>query len=823
MERLLTRYIAFAARRALPLTVLFTLLLVGEILFLKDHFNLNADLQALFSGANRTVQDLEYLSSRVGTSSNVQILARSDSRENNLRFLTDLKGRIAGSELIRFVELDRDIAYLEQHALLLLPQEDLDRAEQKIRDIIARQTEKGLSLDHGEPEEGEKLAGDAAKELDDELDRVLAEIDANKRKYDISRHFTADNGRYVEMKVRPAGSDTNITSIKKVIDFLDREVAALDPQKYGVEVEVGGYYRHRVREVEEIRGNIVETIGICIVLLVLLMLYFFRAARALIIIFFPLSLGVVSGIVSVQFLVGEFNLISAFSFAMLYGLGIDYAIHTYSRYLEFKREGYSPDDALTAAYRSLWRPLLYSSLTTVAAFLTLFFIEFRGFSDFGLVAGVGVAFALVVILLVMPPLILLMEKTSPLPVRMADPTFLAALFRFLKERPRFLWAPGALTVAAMIGIFFVQFEYNLDKLSFKRKYDTASIVNQYTELLRKENKDSLSVSMPSFYLTDSPDEARAIADRLYVMKKEGKTSIRIRGVLALSNFVPTGQEEKLRSVARIRRLIERKQEILPDDIRARLERDIMPLLRIEGLIEQEKLPGWIADKLKERDGSIGKMVTVMLTGNKSNITDVIRIKNEFGMIQGKEKEHRLMGSHLLLADIKRVIETEAPLAVFLSFSTVFFFLLLTFHSIGAALLVYLPLVIGVLWMVGVMAATGMNFNLFNMVILPTIIGIGIDACIHIYSRYREEGRDGLEKVMAQTGKAVLFSSATTLIGFLSLLYGAHKGVITIGAIASVGIVTVTLSALVLFPLLLARYGKNDKFHRQEEQPQGGNQ
>jgi hypothetical protein len=516
----------------------------------------------------------------------------------------------------------------------------------------------------------------------------------------------------------------------------------------------------------------------------------------------------VSGIVSVQFLIGEFNLISAFSFAMLYGLGIDYAIHTFSRYLEFKKAGDAPLPALDRAYRQIFKPLLYSALTTISAFLTLFFIEFRGFSDFGLVAGIGIAFALIVILLVLPPLILLLEKPGPIPVRMRDSTFMVNAFHFLCARPRLMIFPAIATVLSIISLYFVQFEYNLDKLSFKRKYDPDSIVNQYTELLRKENKDTLSVSMPSFYLTDSQEEARAVAERLYQVKEEKKTSIHIRGILALSNFVPSNQEEKLQTIARIRRLIERKQEILPDDVRARIDRDIMPLLSINGPIEQEKLPGWIADKLKERDGSVGKMVTVMLTGNKSNINDVIRIKKELGTMPGKEKEHKLMGSYLLLADIKRVIEKEAPLAVFLSFSAVFFLLLLTFRSLAAAVIVYLPLIAGILWMVGIMVLCGMTFNLFNMVILPTIIGIGIDSCIHIYARFLDEGRAGLERVVAETGRAVLYSSVTTLIGFMSLLYGAHKGIITIGIIASIGIVTVTLSALVFFPVVLYLWKHN---------------
>ena len=805
MKKVVKRYIAFAARHAGIVTLFFALLLVGEIFFLRYHFRLDTDLRALFSGDNETVRDIEYLESRIGTSSNVQVIARSESFEQNVRFLSDLRDRISSNALIRFVELERDISYLEEHALLLLPQKDLDEAEQKIREIVGHEVTRALSLDDEaapQEEEGETLSG---RELEAEIDRVLERIEAHKKKYDISRYFTAAQGRYVEMKVRPTGKDTDITTIKKVISYLDREVAALDPKRYGIEVEVGGYYRHRVQEIEEIRSNVIETIGLCITFLIAVTLFFFRAWQAIPIIFFPLSLGVATGIVTVQYLVGTFNLISAFSFAMLYGLGIDYAIHSFSRYLELKREGLLNEAAMQEAFSRLVRPLLSSMVTTATAFFTLFFIEFRGFSDFGLVAGVGIVCAFLMTMLVLPPFVLFLEQISPIPPHLRDVGILAALFRAIHRHRMTIILPTVFTILGAVALFFVQFEYNLDNLSFKRKYNPDSIVNQYIDLLRSENKDTLSVSMPSFYLTNSKEEARVVAERLYRMKEEDTTSIHIRGIFALSNFVPSRQEEKIRSIAQIRRLIERKKEILPPTTRLRVERDIMPLLTITEPIVEEKLPDWIRDKLSERDGSVGKFVMVMLTGNKSDINRVLDIKREFGVIAGREREHKLYGSYLLLADIKEVLEKEAPLAVFAAFSAILFLLLLTFRSFQATVVVYLPLIAGTLWMIGIMVFCGIKVNLFNMVILPTIIGIGIDASIHLYSRFREEGPVRIERVLSETGRAVLFSVITTLIGFLSLLYGAHKGIISIGIFAAIGMVTVTTAELVFFPVLLYRW------------------
>lgn len=804
MEKFWGLYLSLLFRYRWAVFFLFAVLFIGELSYVRDNFRIDSDLRALFHGENQTVKDLEYLDGRLGGYATAQIVVHSDSYENNIAFLTALKQDLESFPDIRFVEFERDITYLEERALLLLPLERLTEAEQKVREAVAGEIEKGLSLDDAPAGKGHD--GDISSSLSDEIDRVLAEIDQQKLRYNISPHYIAQGGKYVEMKVRPAGSDTTMTDIKRIVTLLDERVAATGPEKYGIKVEVGGYYRHRLEEIQAINSNLVASLVACILLLIMVTVLFFRTPFSVLLIFLPLSFGVMFGIIAALWVIGKFNLISAFTIAMLYGLGIDYAIHLYSRYGEFRREGLGPLDAMKSTYANLFRPLLYSTVTTAIAFLSLIFIEFKGFSDFGIVAGVGIISSLVAILFLFPAIVFLVERWVPLTHTPRGVAQVAPAYQVFLRRPALLVIPASILLASFVALFLVRFEYNIDNLSFKRKYSPDSIIARYNDLVRDENPHTMAASMPAIITTDSIEEMYDATRALYRKKKdldERQHEIRIGGILSMANFVPEGQEEKLQVIKRILRIIERKKELMDDKTAERFEREIRPLLSVSSPITAEELPKWIQDKLREKDGSYGKIISFVTSGNKSDINKVLTIRKELGTIRGELGEYRTRATFLLLADIKHVLEHELPRAILLSFFSVLAVLILAFRSLRQAGIILAPLFAGITLMIGIIHFSSFSFNLFNMVVIPTIIGIGIDSCIHIYDRFRSTGMSDVDGTMRTTGAAVLISSVTTLIGFVSIIFGAHKGVTSIGTVSSIGIVSVTLCALVLFPLLLS--------------------
>ena len=183
------------------------------------------------------------------------------------------------------------------------------------------------------------------------MDEVLKRAEDYRVKYKMDKFFEAEKGTFVAMKVRPAGGETNVADSKKIVDLLEKAIAEVQPEKLGVEVEAGGLFRNKLREMTAIYNDVFSTLAICIILLSLTIIFYFRSVKALFIVFFPLSVGVLSAISAMQFFVGGFNIISAFSFTILYGLGIDFSIHLLGRFSEQASKTENTEEALKLSPR----------------------------------------------------------------------------------------------------------------------------------------------------------------------------------------------------------------------------------------------------------------------------------------------------------------------------------------------------------------------------------------------------------------------------------------------------------------------------------------
>ena len=105
-------------------------------------------------------------------------------------------------------------------------------------------------------------------------------------------------------------------------------------------------------------------------------------------------------------------------------------------------------------------------------------------------------------------------------------------------------------------------------------------------------------------------------------------------------------------------------------------------------------------------------------------------------------------------------------------------------------------------MCGTMYFTDMKLNFYNMVALPTIVGMGIDNGVHLYHRYREEGARSMPLILKSTGGAMLVSMLTTMVGFFGLMMATHPGLNSIGKLALIGLLTCFVAAVVVLPALL---------------------
>jgi len=137
-------------------------------------------------------------------------------------------------------------------------------------------------------------------------------------------------------------------------------------------------------------------------------------------------------------------------------------------------------------------------------------------------------------------------------------------------------------------------------------------------------------------------------------------------------------------------------------------------------------------------------------------------------------------------------------------------LLINFGSIRYALLGMLPLAAGLLLMIGGMRLMGVSFNSANIIVLPLILGVGIDSAIYIINRYRQGEETPAQVATRSAGIGVLLNALTILFSFGALMVAHHQGVFSIGAVMSIGMMASVAVFLAFLPALLTLWGKRDK-------------
>jgi len=129
-------------------------------------------------------------------------------------------------------------------------------------------------------------------------------------------------------------------------------------------------------------------------------------------------------------------------------------------------------------------------------------------------------------------------------------------------------------------------------------------------------------------------------------------------------------------------------------------------------------------------------------------------------------------------------------------------LVFDFRRLDLSLLALLPVICGMVWLVGLMAYNNLRWNPLDAIVIPLLPGIGIAYAVNIIHRVVAE--DSMDVAMASTGRAALYSAYSTIVGFSSLVLANHRGLSSFGKVVVLGAVCCISASVTLLPVLLRR-------------------
>ena len=547
--------------------------------------------------------------------------------------------------------------------------------------------------------------------------------------------------------------------------------------------------------------------------------------------------------------VGHLTLVSA-SFAILFiGLGVDFGIHLGMAYADQLRSGKAHEEALRSAANQVGGSLLICTFTTAIGFFVFVPTDYLGVAELGLIAGGGMFIIFFLTLTLMPALLSRWLRVDPQAELSKELHFRSTWWRVFDSYP------GAVIVVAAAAFIFsltqipsARFDVNVVEM----RDPTTESVQTFNDLLSESGALS-----PWFVNSVAGDleSANRLADQMRSLDTVSHT-------LTLSNYVPEEQEEKLeilsdlgylmdapplrselapeadlkKQVAALKQLrdylsqpwleeegsdLRQSVRLLRDEINVFLDRlevdpdsdaaleklDELLLSGLAGQIERlrtavetsavslDDLPQDLVDRMVSSDGQV--RIQIFPAEDLSNETAFVRFTDEV-----QNLDPNAAGVAMNLVGFGRATRSSFEQALLSAISIISLILLALWRRIGPVLLVMAPLLLSSVTTVAAMALLDIPFNFANVIVIPLMLGIGVDSGIHLVHRaeaLREEGGDLMDST---TARAVFYSALTTVISFGTLALSSHQGVASLGMVLSIGMVLTVFSNLVFLPALL---------------------
>ncbi|MBN2092489.1 MMPL family transporter [candidate division KSB1 bacterium] len=789
MQRFLERVAHFIGKHPI-VTLLFSIILTGVSLYYALNLHLKSDLAELLPQDAVHVVNLKEISKEIGGDGYLIIAVQGSNLSELQRFADSLNTKLQTSDQIVFIYYKNNLNFIRQHALLFLSEKELIKIENYLQDKIESE---GAKLN---PFYVDLLAEEKPKNELGDFDKIL-----NKYAFLNREYLTNNDGNLLILLVKPKEMASNILATRKLIQFVQKNIDELQPAGFAgsLAVQMSGRYFAQYRDNLTIANDLRSTVLISLVLIFLSLSFIFKKRRTFLIIGIPLLMGLAWTFGLTYFLIGELNLITTFLVAILLGLGINFGIHFFKRYLEF-RESNSPENAIKLMYgSSVGISSITASLTTAAAFFSLIFTQFRGFNQFGIIAGTGAILTLVAYFLVFPSLIIIYERFSPIKDT-ATHLFPRLHFaeKLLQNGSQLRWMFYSLIILLFILIGFstrLKFEYNFEALGTNSLEDY--------QLKAKINKLFQTSLSPAIVMVNSPEESRQTVQVIRDFIKKGSKTI--ASVNSLSNLVPPNQPERIQIIQRITELTQNKLFSFLEGNEKALFDQFCQYLQVKPLV-LDSLPHYLTSNFRSQIDPQKEFVLIYSNIEQSDGKQVQIFEKELNSIQINGKPLKVSSESLILADIVHLMSRDGTIAILITIFSILFLIRLQFKRYNTTILVFLPIALGTISLLGIMGMLGIKFNFINLVALPIILGVGIDNSVHFYHRYKED--HSLWFAFYHTGMAMFLNTLTTVIGFGSLIFAQHRGLKTLGLVAVLGLIINLLTTFVILPVLL----KINNFH-----------
>jgi uncharacterized protein len=637
----------------------------------------------------------------------------------------------------------------------------------------------------------------------------------------------------------------NFASLKaggSATDLIRKTGASLNlDAKYGVQIHLTGEQPLADDEFASVQqGAAVNGIATFLIVMGILWLAL-RSAKLVAGVFITLIVGLLLTAAIGLMMVNAFNMISVAFMVLFVGLGVDFGVQFSVKYREERVKESVLDTALVNTAGSMGGRLCLAAIAVAVTFFSFIPTAYRGVSELGKIAGVGMLVAFVTSVTLLPALISVLRPRK----ETVSPGFkqLAGADDFL-DRNR--WPMLILAAVVIIGAspLLLNLRFDFNPLHLKDPH-TESMAT----LLALRDSPETGVNNVRV-MAATLDDADAIAARLSKLPEVGRT-------ITLTTFIPNEQSQKLAVIATAAQTLQPALAQTPAPAATDVVRvDALRRAANQLSLAAEDHPGPGAAEAKRLSQTLTRLTDASsATRDRADFAIAAPLKIALAQLatllepaeitranlpgeiarnwisaDGKaivEISPKIPpgvdpGNDTLLREFAKAVSTAEPDAIggpisilysadlvikaFLQASgyallSIIVILWIALRRIDDILRTIVPLLVSALLTLEFSVLLGLQLNFANIIALPLMLGVGVAFKIYYVIAWRGGQTRLLESSLTY---AVIFSAGTTGAAFGSLWFSHHPGTSSLGALLALSLVSTLIGAVVFQPVLMGR-------------------
>jgi hypothetical protein len=632
---------------------------------------------------------------------------------------------------------------------------------------------------------------DGFMEVDDlQPDRNLSQEEINDLKdyldknTVIKKRFVSQDDQYFLITVQPYNSD-------RLNLFRDELVTIADPILAGYEVHYGGMAYVTGTMPAMIRDDVQDLMKLGILIMVMVLLLNLRSVPgvAMVLMVIGLSLFAMIGAMGwIYKLTGSdrflFTLANTSMPIILLTIANSDGVHVISKFFRELRTKHEVRLALSTTMDSLLVPILLTSVTTIAAFATMTLSPIEPLFGYGIIIGVGIAWAWFLSSLMLPAVIGLKKwnlESKAITELSIFEKVINKLGKIVLTHPKYVFSAGAtIVLIGLFGISKVVVDVNMSKF-FKPG----------TEI--RDTMDFMD------------DKMAGTVDIRVRVEGDIKNPQTLSSMRALQKKME--ENEKVTTSFSIANVVEQMHRTVMDD---NPEYETIPDNRekVNNLFTVYSMSGDLDDfsSIVDYDYKTGLITAFSKVMSTDEIFAYVEEMN--GHVKTTMDRDLIVdftGMIVVLRDLVIMIVRSSALSIIFSLIVIGIIASIFFKRILWGVLAVIPLTSAVIINFGFMGYFGIELSHITAILSSIIIGVGVDFAVHYIAQFRRLSRtiDAnklSQEVVEDVGYPIILDAGSNM-GFGALLFSAfvpiqYIGGLTVFAMVSTSIGTLTvLSAL----------------------------